>query len=201
MDTEKKPEKFQVINKKENRFHVFGKSIIDHRIRLNLFLTNDEYVLMELLKSVQDMTNWRITYGELWKKCGITKQELIPLWNSLKEKGMVYRHETGIITTSQKWDDAFAARGDFMAFWKIAPKGNKEKARTMYNRALKLIPHEQICEAYKKYVEWAKATDTFFKDTSSWMNPKYKHWEDDLTIKIKKDDREPPKTTTLEEDF
>ncbi len=200
MEKAKRERKIQVINIKENRFHVFGKTTIDHRIRLNLFLTNDEYVLMELLKSVQDMTNWRITYGELWKKCGITKQELIPLWTSLKEKGMVYKHETGVITTSQKWDDAFAARGDFMAFWKIAPKGNKEKARTMYNRAIKIIEHKILCETYTKYVDWCKATDTYFKDTSSWLNPQYKHWEDQLTKPIKKDDI-PTKTTTIESDW
>ena len=200
METEKQPEKFQVIDKAENRFHIFGKTTIDHRIRRNLFLTNDEYVLMELLKSVQDMTTWRITYGELWKKCGITKQELIPLWKSLKEKGMVYKHETGIITTSQKWDDAFAARGDFMGFWKIAPKGNKEKARTMYNRAIKVIEHKVLCETYKKYTDNCIAAGTYLKDTSSWLNPQYKHWEDQLTKPVKKDDI-PAKTTTLETEF
>jgi len=185
---------------KQNRYIVFGTSLINHKIRLELEISNDEYVFLDFLKYMQDQSINKITWGDLWRKIGLDHRDLPPIWRSLKEKGLVYRHESGIVTTSQKWDDMFSAKINFDELWSIYPKGNKQQAREMYKRAIRIQEHTALVEAYKKYVDWCEATDTFRKNTSSWLNPKFRYWEDDLKID-KKDDKSGQQSTTLEEEW
>jgi len=179
--------KWMIFSKSTNNRFVVGSSIINHKIRVKLNLTNDEYILADFIKQWQDKHTTRITYGDLWKATGLEPNILPIIWKGLKEKNIVYRHETGIVTTTTVWDSEFDVLSQFEDFWLIAPKGNKASARKMYERAIKVVTHETLCEKYKVYTKWCNDTDTFKKDTSSWLNPQYQYWNDDLTPKnIKK---------------
>ena len=189
-----------VKNVKQNIGIVFGVTTINHKIRLQLGISNDEYVFLDFLRYVQSKRKERITWIKLWKMTGVDPTDLPPLWRSLKEKGLVYRHESGVVTTSQKWDDMFSSKVNFDEFWALFPKGNKESAKEMYSRAVRVKDHKSLCEAYKQYIAWCDETNTFKKNTSSWLNPKFKYWEDNLTI-AKKEENGAKQATTLEEEW
>ena len=186
---------------KNNEF-VFGKTTIDHKIRVNLNLSCDEYVFMEYMKYWQDNKVERITQGLLWRYTGIKPLEAEIIINSLKEKKLLYRDEkTKVVTTSQDWDDQFNAANDFKKFWEIAQKGNRERARKYYLKCIKIISHEELSACYKKYVENCDLTGTFRQHTSTWLNPKNKEWEnvlDQINMNNKENEVKP---NVLDEEF
>jgi len=194
------PKPYIVKASKSNFYNVNGQTFIDHKLRLHLGLSNDEYVFLQFIKSYQDVSTKRITYGTLWMATGIDPTDVPPLWKSCKEKGMVYLHESGIVTTTQKFDDCFDIKTNFISFWQIAPKGNRHDAHKMYQKAIKVTSHDNLCECYRRYIKWCDETKTFKKNTSSWLNPASKYWEDKLEI-IKKDDKPGQQTTTIEEEW
>ncbi len=60
--------------------YIIGKSMIDHKERISLGLTNDEYVLYHRL-------NPKKTYKDYWKETGLYPSEVRKIISQLKKKG------------------------------------------------------------------------------------------------------------------
>lgn len=164
-----------------NNAYVFGKSTIDQNIRVRHNLTCEEYVFLDFLKTFQDLKDTRVTQSYVWIYTGIRPLELEPLMKQLQKKGYIYKDtESGVVTTSQIWDDEFETKGKFLEFWTIAPKGNKNRAKTAYFKSIKIITPEELTVLYRKYVKWCDTTGTFRMHTSTWLNPIDRNWENQL---------------------
>lgn len=72
----------------------------------------------------------------------------------------------------------------FEEFWKAwtaykTGKGGKQDARESYQKALKLITHENLMKSSKEYCSFCLATDCNTKNVFRWLNKN--GWEDDYT--------------------
>jgi hypothetical protein len=63
--------------------HIIGKTIIDHKERIFLGLTNDEYVLRLIIRPDK-------TYADYWKEAGFYPSEVRKLIGQLKAKKMLH---------------------------------------------------------------------------------------------------------------
>ena len=150
-----------------------GRTIIDHNIRIQLKLTCEEYVVLDLI-----YTNPGIKYQKIYDAL-----EFYPSRRLLFPECEFVNIENDCHTTTDKWNYHFKlSETDFESFWKIAPKGSKAMAKVKFSRCLKLTDGATISEAYKKYILWADALQRFRKDTCTWLNPENRAWEDDYTI-------------------
>ena len=169
---------------RDNSMFVEGKTVIDHKIRLQCNLTLTIYIVLVTIMELREgkHKNKGITYGTFWKAAGIKPLHVKRAFVILKEKGLLYKDEQkyvdakgeeqiGLIQVSNWFKEKFTHPGNFNEFWEIEPKGNKQAALRMYEKALKVKSHEFLCENYKKYLAFCKETDRFTKDTSSWLNP------------------------------
>jgi hypothetical protein len=185
-------------------YYVLGISIINHRVRLKLNLSLSEYVFIDYIKKHQDDKDTRITYADIFGNTGLKPSEIPDLWKSLKEKKLVYRHETGIVTTTPLWDDHFMQKDNFHTFWNLNVYGNRNKAFVQFERCIKLVSFDVLVSKYKDYLKWCDETDTFKMMASTWLNPKLKHWEDVLPEKQKRNQKPIEQSTdkkTLDYEF
>lgn len=70
--------------------HIIGKSIIDHRERIGLGFTNDEYIFFHAARPDK-------TFADYWKECGFYPSEVRKLISQLKLKGVNFKSQILII--------------------------------------------------------------------------------------------------------
>ncbi len=94
---------------RNNGRDVVGSTVIDHNLRLRLLLTPTEYIFLDFIRTWQiENPTERITYQDLWLNTGI-KREMVPrLWHRCQIKDMVVKLPSGIVVTSEKWNEAHA---------------------------------------------------------------------------------------------
>lgn len=184
---------------------VVGKSVINHRARLELCLTMTEYVFLQFI------ADW---FGSMNKKEPITEYILCrytgirgpikikSVIQRCKNKKMLIKKEIktsegtlNVMYPAEKWFKAFESLNRFEEFWqmRVGDKpthlGNKAGALKMYNRATKYIDHNELCKKFKEYVLWCRESGTFQKHTSTWLNPEFKYWNDILPKVEKKENK------------
>lgn len=64
--------------------YIIGKSIIDHRERISLGFTNDEYIFFHAARPDK-------TFTDYWKECGLYPSEVRKLISQLKAKGVNFK--------------------------------------------------------------------------------------------------------------
>lgn len=71
----------------------------------------------------------------------------------------------------------------FEDFWDHYGRiGNKQKAKMMFERAIKEVSPEYLDERLNMYLNFIKKTNTFQKHASTWLNPKYKEFDNEYDI-------------------
>lgn len=158
---------------RDNKMFVKGTTVIDHAIRLRYNLTLREYTILATVMELRDGKHKHdpMTYGRFWIASGVKPLHVLNSGRKLIEKGLLYKDDEGLLQVLKEFQDQFKNNSDFEEFWKIAPKGNKQAAMRMYDRAIRQKKHEYICQKYKEYIEFCERTERFKKDTSSWLNP------------------------------
>jgi len=80
------------------------------------------------------------------------------------------------------WQKQFNADDSFEEFWELWGKvGNKQKAREVYRRTLKVVDKDTLFTAAKKYIDFRiKQFSYHTTHAASWLNPKNRAWEDKL---------------------
>lgn len=186
--------KYNTFVKHNGRF-VFGKTIMDHKIRIKLGLTCIEYVLLDFIKTWQDKGDKRIRYNELWIFTGIAPEHIPELWKNLLAKNMVYYdEETKLVTTASAFDECFNKDNDFQDFWEhygrildannnyelIGNVGNRPMALKNYRKAIKNISPEELKAKMRLYIEHCYKEKKYIQHASTWLNPMNRKWEDVL---------------------
>jgi len=106
-----------------------------------------------------------------------------------------------LVTVTEKWRNEFAEdMSAFEALWNaygridgklIGKVGNKNLALKMYVRAIKVANPTVLIEAAIAYTKNCHQSKTFIKNCSSWLNPEYKYWEDELPEIAQKEEKKP----------
>lgn len=189
---------------RDNSMFVVGKTMIDHAIRLRYNLSFRDYTVLTTIMELREgkSKSIGITYGQFWKASGIKPDHVQRAFAILKDKGLLYKDNPGLVQVSEEFKRAFTNKGDFEEFWKIDPKGAKAAAMRMYEKAIRIKPHNELCENYKKYLEFCKETSRFTKDTSTWLNPTSGFIDAEwVGSNEKKDDKQIAKIKSLDYDF
>lgn len=183
---------------------VSGKSTIDHRIRTKLALTMEEYVFLQFLTTWFDdkKSNKPITEAILFANTGIKgTADIKRIISECKIKKMIEKKEIksesgtlSVMYPTKVWFMQFETQDKFEEFWLLKDKnkvsihkGNKASAQAMYKKALKVIDAKTIKQKFLAYVDWCNKSGTFQKHTSSWLNPTFKYWDDELPAVEKKE--------------
>jgi len=111
-----------------------GQTVILHRIRAELGLSCDEYVIADFIFT------WRVTQNKkvpsidlVYRITGISTTEAVQIGNRLEKLGIFDRDKSSKWITTDKWNQYFNMDDDFEEFWKIwLKKGNKKKAGKKY---------------------------------------------------------------------
>lgn len=186
---------------------ILGRTYINHEVRCKLNLTCDEYNLMDFIFSWQTQKpKERIKFKDLYVQAGITKPQLTGLFASLKQKKMVFQDEKKIVRTAVKWNKFFSDVDHFEELWNkyaryngqvIGNKGNKQKAKEVFNKAIKIVSAKKLIVAAEKYTAHCATTETYIKNCSSWLNPNYQYWNDELIEKPDNSTKEKPISDNL----
>lgn len=173
---------------RDNRTFVTGISSIDHKIRLMNNLTFKEYVILVTIMSFREGSakDKGITYGNFWIASGIKPDHVKRAYETLKAKGLLFKDDNGLIQVAEKFYRDFTSGSNFEEFWLIQPKGSKIGAKKMYDRALKIKKHAELCKKYREYLAFCDENKRFKKDTSSWLNPTMGYIETDWIGEQKK---------------
>jgi hypothetical protein len=158
-----------------------GTSIIDHSIRFKLKLTVEEYILCDLI--YQFNKRYRIgslTYNKYLSTVGFLPEDVLRIGKSLKQKGFI---TDGLkqkrIVTTKLWDDNFDDDAQFEQLWTLHPKGNKAEARESFMKSIRITGYNLLVEKLQDYINF-QPNFQFRLKLSNWLDPKLKHWEDEL---------------------
>jgi hypothetical protein len=189
---------------REHTMFITGKTTIDHKIRQSNNLTFNEYVMLDTIMRIREggLRNKKITYGDFWIQCGIKPDYVIRCFATLKAKELLFKDDKGLIQVAEKFKNEFKTGSNFEEFWKIAPKGTKMAAKRMYDKAIRIVKHNELCIKYKQYIAFCDSSQRFKKDTSSWLNPASGFIEADWIGEEKKNDKSDNQTPeALDYDF
>ncbi len=180
----------------ENFVHVYGKTILCHDIRVRLGLTCLEYVFLDFIKIMQDQSDKRIVYQDLWKITGISPEHVPDLWKSLIKKKMVrYDKELKVVVTEDVWNTCFDRDNEFQDFWEnygrikdnegkyslIGPIGNRALAFRMFKKTVKNLSPEELKEKARAYTDYCFKNERLILHASTWLNPMMRRYNDELT--------------------
>lgn len=176
---------------------VRGKTIIDHRVRIQLELSLMEYILIDFIFNFyQAHPCVMFTEADIWKATGYhfdhrTKQILA----ELRARGMIqivssdsYYYLPGVA-----WQKKFNADASFDEFWELWQKvGSKQKAKEAYRKALKIIDQETLFVKAKEYIDFRmKQFGYHTTHAASYLNGQ--QWNDKLGEKSKQNTNDVPK--------
>lgn len=163
-----------------------GHTIVDHNIRVSLKLTIDEYVMADIIyRYNQTHKIGGVTYRRYYSECGFQPLEVQVIMHQLKQKGiLVWDGKRQRTTTSLIWNKFFDSDELFEQLWKINSRGNKQEARDNFNKSKLLVPFNVLLEKLQEYVD-SKNDPQFIMKLSNWLDPKKKHWEDEIAVTFK----------------
>lgn len=180
----------KIVAKNGSTAGIRGVSLVDHKIRVALGLTCDEYVAANFVYWCVKKKKFPISVSRdpelLWKHTGMRPHDIIPLLESLKEKGLVSKGEQGI-QLSKEWFQEIEKPDDaeFEKFWEAYGKvGNKKEARNRFTLALKITTYDHLIKQHQKYATYLEENPWRAKMACSvFLNPNNERWNDEYEVK------------------
>jgi len=177
-------------------FSIIGKTTVIHSIRVLLQITMEEYAFLDFLMYwfIEKKRTEKITEKDLYQYTGIRGiPEIKQMISSLKKKQLLEQKEIktpeGLIIVmypSDSFLSKFKSSNNFENFWnlkidgKTAHRGNRAKALMMYNKLIKILGWKDIEKSFLKYKAFVDKTGQTQLHTSTWLNPQWEHYKDEL---------------------
>ena len=165
---------------------ISGSTIINHAIRIQLELTNDEYVLLDFLDLAYKEKRV-ITKELLFRKIGLHPTQFETLRADLQDRKWV-RGKDEFIQVSKRWKEAFyISEEDFNEFWldknrtKSDWPGNRKDAFEKYIFVRKKFSHEHIMKAKNWYFRLLALPELAYREkmgASVFLNMKTQRFND-----------------------
>lgn len=161
-----------------------GNSLIDHRIRHELALSCDEYIMADYICRYNKTHKLgEITWRRYYTDIGFEPELVLSTVKSLMIKRIVINTRKRIETTIL-WNDFFNTDNQFEELWKLYPKGIKNKARIEFLKAINEVHYNTLLEKLQEYIASVQDSD-FSVYLSKFLDIKYKYWENDFSNKKK----------------
>ncbi len=159
-----------------------SSSTINHKLRVKLGLTCDEYVVLTFVHDATGSIDTGVLPNEdiFWKYIGMRKADYNPIFRSLREKGFITNQGRDIFFTD-KYLSNLDSSGSFEELWKLFKKGNRKTAETRFKSVIKKVPFQELKEKailYQKSV--ANREFEHRKGLDVWLNPVKEHWNDPI---------------------
>jgi hypothetical protein len=183
--------------KEINRTH--GSSVINHKIRIKLKLTMEEYCLLDLIHRL-NIKDKPLNYDRIERYIGMDVEAAKVNLLSLFKKGLVERYkDTKKIIINPIWSKIHntVLEDDFEVFWRkekgISWTGSKSEAKVKYKSARESYTADFILEKKRAYFEFLSQPEMSYRtvmNAARFLNPKNEHfnesWEEYLSDLIKK---------------
>jgi len=161
---------------------VKGISCIDHKKRIKLGLTCDEYVILETVDSLV-LLGKKAYVATIEKEIGKIEDQLV--FAKLNEMGLLLM-QNGSYVCGLPWRAQFPHDDCFETLWKLfhvaGAKGNKKKALEAYKKAIKTDTMKNITTGAKAYIaNKISSQSPFIMHLSSFLSPEYQYWRDDYS--------------------
>ncbi len=161
-----------------------GFSAIDHRIRIALKITNDEYVMADLIYQFNRRHSvGYVSYAKYYSTIGFLPEQIISTGSSLKLKGIIDRDakKNRYITTAS-WNIHFDEDVQFAKLWSINNRGTKQLAKENFLKMRKMIGFNALVIKLQEYMD-SVSDPKYVLKLQKWLDPKYKRWEDEIEYK------------------
>ncbi len=152
---------------------------IDHKIRIKLLLTMEEYCVLDFLCDRKELTK----YSDYENNLGINKGQVGVILASLKKKQMIQQRASGEIVVCDLWKNQFKKIDFIDILWNIHMAGSKQKARQRLPAVLKKIGLDELKKKLEQYVKACNDSGSYAKNLDAYLNPKSEHWNDPIPVK------------------
>lgn len=158
-----------------------GITCIDHKKRLKLRLSVEEYTIMNAIDAIV-LDKKKATVASISSMIGeVNSKLLIGLTSTskiaIKDNGYICGNEWRLMFPH---DDCFNTLWDL--FHKAGAKGNKAKGFEAYRKAIKADSMKNIVAGAKAYIAKKISEDNgFIMHLSSFLSPEYQYWRDDYS--------------------
>jgi len=169
---------------------------INNRIRVKLGITMEEFCVCQAIEELRAKSKPLGKYI-LYKETSVPEEQINDMVNKLVAIGLLEKLDSKVYV-SVKWKTEFSLDKEFdnnddmdPGLWQIfRRRGNKAAALSMYKKAVKTVPIDTLKKAAVNYITAKEEEGAEFKHImhlSSWLNPQFRHWEDEIqTGKIEK---------------
>lgn len=205
-------ENFRVVD----RIRTHGSSVINHKVRMKLNLTMEEYCLLDLIHRL-NLKGKEVNYDRIERYIGLNMEAGKSTLLSLHKKGFIARNGSSTqIIVNKIWSKIHETvmEDDFEVFWRkekgISWTGSKKEALVKYKSTRESYTADFILEKKRAYFEFLSQPEMSFRqvmNAARFLNPKNEHfnepWEDylkDLQAKRVKSDDTPEPSTMTEDD-
>lgn len=165
------------------RMEIKGITTINQRIRVQLRLSMEEYVMMDFIY------NWNLNNNEppklkhYFQATGYIAEDIQFLFKTMREKKLLIPH--GKIEkhcdVCSNWHAIFSTNKDQVEeLWQILKKGNKPTVIQRLPKVLKTVPFDELKAKLIAYVKDCDNSQAFKKGLDVWLNPEKQHWNDPL---------------------
>lgn len=164
---------------------VTGYSAIDHRLRVQMGLSCEEYVLADyfILQLFNGEKNWT---NNLYKETGINSEDFQFLCVMLRDKGYIEFTALPIIKLTPLLRTHFRYDENFTQLYRLFQKmrsplgiGNKKKCEKLFFQCIKKIPGPMLLEKATAYAALKKGTEpAYILQLETYLNPNEQRWND-----------------------
>lgn len=177
----------------EQRIRTHGSSVINHKVRMKLKLTMEEYCLLDLIHRL-NLKDKEVNYDRIERYIGLNLEDGKRTLLSLHSKGFIARYKnTTKIVVNKIWSQVHetVVEDDFEVFWRkengISWTGSKKEAMVKYKSARESYTADFILEKKRAYFLFLSQPEMSFRqvmNAARFLNPKNEHfnepWEEYL---------------------
>jgi hypothetical protein len=167
---------------------VHSTSYIQHKVRVALGITNDEYILASLIQKLDEQDK-DYTYDRIYNHIGMDEETVNACANNLALKKLIRTDdEKKRIIVTAVWLDAHQSQNDEnfekfydQAYGKTWP-GSKPLARETYDITVAKVGYEYLLEQKLAYFKFLSLPDNAFRGTMQaveFLSPKAERYAED----------------------
>ena len=198
-----------------DRIRTHGSSVINHKVRMKLKLTMEEYCLLDLIHRL-NLRGKDLNYDRIERYIGTDMETGKNTMLALHKKGLIYRlKDNSQIQINTIWSKIHntVIEDDFETFWRKENgrswTGSKKEAMMKYKQARESYTSDFILEKKRSYFLFLSQPEMSYRqvmNAARFLNPKFEHfnepWEEylrELQSKRVKTDATPEPSTMTEE--
>ena len=180
----------KVVSTPKSAAGILGTSIINHKIRVKLGLTLNEYCVLDFLYSRMIAKKPVLSIAKesdaLWKDLGVRPFNIVDNVLCLGEKDLIEENKKGEIIPTQLWIDEFEKgwEKEFTTLWDTYGHiGNESEAKARYKLVRKITTLDHLLKRHQVYQKHLDERDWKQKmQLTVWLNPKKMKWDDDYEV-------------------